>query len=156
MVYKGAMRQERTANSSFLILLLFGIPFAAIGVITLVVAVKRFLTGSAPLTFVAFLMIFALVFGGVGFGVIFGGRWGLKEEEKKKQFQAAHPDTPWMWREDWACGHIQSSTKSSTVAAWGFAILWNLISSPILFVFPRIRQESPALMLRKHTSMRTA
>jgi hypothetical protein len=45
----------------------------------------------------------------------------------------AHVDTPWLWRPDWAAGRADDGTRATAWFAWGFAILWNLISFPSAF-----------------------
>ena len=47
-----------------------------------------------------------------------------------------------MWRDDWAAGHISSSNKTILVVAWTFAIVWNLVSTPLLFALRNIPQKN--------------
>jgi hypothetical protein len=77
-----------------------------------------------------------LAFAGFGAGVlallIVGARRTAAEETR----QSAHPNEPWLWREDWAEGKVRSSTKSEAWALWGFALLWNVISAPLAMFLP--------------------
>ncbi|HEX9427032.1 MAG TPA: hypothetical protein VGA64_04535 [Candidatus Polarisedimenticolia bacterium] len=44
-------------------------------------------------------------------------------------------DQPWRSREDWAQGRVESSGRFWIVVfSWAFALVWSLISSPILFL----------------------
>ncbi len=84
---------------------------------------------------VFFLSIFTVTFGGVGVGgywlMYYGAKAIKREEELKKQA----PDRPWLWNEEWASGVISANTKAKAWFFWVFAIFWNAISSPVLFVF---------------------
>ena len=81
-------------------------------------------------------LVFACVFGGVGFGLLIGGRYGLKKAAKEHARAELYPGEPWRWREDWADGAIRSSTRATAYAAAGFALLWNLIALPAGFFVP--------------------
>ncbi len=77
-------------------LILFFLPFAGFGTFAAVMAVRAALSGEWGQA--GFLSIFALVFGGVGFGyivVVLRGRVRVSETDRLK---AEHPDQRWMWR----------------------------------------------------------
>ena len=80
---------------------------------------------------------FALAFGGAGLGLIIGGAFAGRKATAEKQLTAAHPDRPWLWKEEWAAGRIRSSSKTTMRVALAFAVFWNLISSPVLFFVPQ-------------------
>ena len=75
---------------------------------------------------IGFKMIFVIVFGGVGFGLLYGV-WRTPAEKDKSD--PAYVDKPWLLNDDWQTSTIRSSSKTSMWAAWGFAIFWNAISS---------------------------
>jgi hypothetical protein len=81
--------------------------------------------------------VFALVFGGVGFGLLFGARHGGKKLAAEQALQARYPDEPWRWRTEWANGRITGSTRTAAYAAIAFAVLWNLVSLPAAVFVPR-------------------
>jgi len=85
----------------------------------------------------AFKMLFALVFGGVGFGLLVGSVVAGRKVAAEKQLTAAHPEEPWLWKEEWATGRIKSSSKTMMRVAVVFAVFWNLLSMPLLFLLPR-------------------
>jgi len=112
---------------------LFGLPFAGFGVMALVMAVRKLRDGTARDAFM--LGMFGLVFGSVGFGLmgfsIFAGR-------KAKQFksrQVLYPNSPWLWREDWASGQIRPSQRAAAITMWIFAAFWNAISWMVMIGF---------------------
>lgn len=85
----------------------------------------------------AFKMLFALIFGGVGFGLLVGSVFAGHKAAAEKQLTAAHPEEPWLWKEEWATGRIKSSSKTMMRVALVFALVWNLVSAPLLFFLPR-------------------
>ena len=77
-----------------------------------------------------FLSIFALTFGGVGFGMLAAAIGARRSERRQQALRAQQPDQPWMWREDWASGRLHDTGRAGMAAAWIFALLWNLVSLP--------------------------
>lgn len=116
-------------------LVLFLLPFCGFGIFAGIKAVQFFASGDWKQGL--FRSLFAVVFGGVGFGLLIGARFGAKKQKEMDALKAAHPATPWMWRKDWAQGWIPSSEKNLLWAAWIFAVLWNLICFPIVFLLPK-------------------
>lgn len=83
-----------------------------------------------------FILLFGFVFGTVGFGLIGGGFWGLRREKENKALAAQNPNEPWRWNKAWEGGFIQGGGKASVIATGIFAVIWNGISLPILFIVP--------------------
>lgn len=81
-------------------------------------------------------LLAAAIFGGAGFGLMVAALYGSKWQKKASARKAAHPDKPWLWREDWASGRIPSSNKTSMWFAWGFAAFWNLVSGGLVIILP--------------------
>ena len=107
---------------------LFLLPFAGVGVFTTVQALRA--AAAANWSQAGFFSIFALTFGGVGFGglvALAAGRRRLADAETR---QTRNPDAPWLWRADWASGMVTDSSKAEMWTAWVFATFWNLISIP--------------------------
>jgi hypothetical protein len=74
--------------------------------------------------------LFAVVFGGVGFGgfvLLLAGKRNLEDQERLK---TRHPDEPWLWQKDWASGRADDASRLTLWSSWGFATLWNLVSIP--------------------------
>ena len=85
---------------------------------------------------IGFQTIFELVFGGVGFGLLATGILGRRKGRAETKLKEAHPEAPWMWKEEWAGGRITSSNKTLLWISIVFALIWNLVSSPLWFVLP--------------------
>ncbi len=115
--------------------MLFLLPFAAVGLFTATMTVQRLAAGNWTEAF--FFALFALTFGGVGIGGIAAALAGRGKLKAQEALQAAHPDSPWLWRQDWASGHITESSRAGMIGAWLFAILWNLIGFPTGFLAAR-------------------
>jgi hypothetical protein len=115
-------------NASTGCLILFLLPFAGIGVVTAVQAVRAGLAGDFGQA--GFFVLFALVFGGVGIGGIFGALAARRKLTEIDLLKERHPDSPWLWRRDWASGRIEDGGRATMWVAWVFAGLWNLISLP--------------------------
>ena len=75
-----------------------------------------------------FKMIFVIVFGGAGAVVL----WYFNR--KPRPVPSGLP--AWQARAEWMDNRIRSSARSTLWFAWGFAVFWNAISSPIPFILP--------------------
>lgn len=64
--------------------------------------------------------------------------YGYRRARVQAAMAAENQDTPWLCREDWAKGVVRSGGRAVMIGLWVFAVVWNGISSPILFAF---RQE---------------
>ena len=80
-----------------------------------------------------FKMIFVVVFGIVGIGLLC---WTLLSKSSVMD----HPESatkPWLARREWAQARIACSARGGLWFAWIFAVLWNAISSFLWFVIPQ-------------------
>lgn len=80
--------------------------------------------------------VFAIVFGTVGFGLLFGARHAAKKTATEDKLRRRFPAEPWRWRAEWANGRIPGSTRTAAYFAIGFAVIWNLISLPSALIVP--------------------
>ena len=113
----------------------FAIVFCMFGLGIGYAAVVNFQDGDSTKTI---LMLFAaLSFGGFGIAILALTTAGFRTQAREEALRAAHPGEPWKWRDDWMTGRIRSTSKAATPFFWGFAILWNLISTPLLIVLPQ-------------------
>lgn len=133
---------DRSSKVGMVIICLFALPFAGFGVMAIVSAISQIVSGTgAPSVWL--LILFGLVFCAIGFGLIFGTVAGGRILERKQRLTAEHPSEPWLWREDWARGRVQSKTRSGMIGGWIFAVLWNAVSAPILVFLPEQAAKEP-------------
>ena len=85
----------------------------------------------------ALMGVFALLFTGASGGMMAGGFWGTRKLAEQERLEARHPDTPWRWKSDWSDGRIRTSGSAQFLFPMIFAVFWNLISTPLLFLLPR-------------------
>ncbi len=84
----------------------------------------------------AFMMLFPLLFGGVGAVVMGFGVFGMRKLKAAQRRERGHPQEPWRWQSDWDRGELKCQTKATMWFAVGFAVFWNLISTPVAFMLP--------------------
>lgn len=120
-------------------LVLFLLPFCVIGLGALVVTLGALARGAWAEAGLA--AIFALAFGGAGFGMLIAAWYGRKATARSTALKEANPERPWLWREDWARGMVKDSSRGTMIAAWVFAGFWNVISIPAAYFAVRTALE---------------
>jgi hypothetical protein len=108
-----------------------GLPFCFFGVAMLGFAIYQARSGGTSLA--AFSALSALIFAGIGIGIILALRHGLRAQAAIDRLREQHPNAPWLWREEWATGRIFSEGSANALAAWLFATFWNAVSWPIFY-----------------------
>ncbi|HEY7884375.1 MAG TPA: DUF3592 domain-containing protein, partial [Cellvibrionaceae bacterium] len=73
-----------------------------------------------------FKMVFVLVFGGIGLGILLYALLAPLDTLK-----TAGADKPWLTRRDWASPDIKCNGKVLLWGSLGFAVFWNLIAIPV-------------------------
>ena len=65
-------------------------------------------------------------------------RWRIEElaQEGNAEPEGGKKTTDWKTRKGWETPSIRSDAKKSAIMMWGFAILWNGVSSPLLWLLP--------------------
>ena len=79
-----------------------------------------------------FKMIFVLIFGGIGIGLMIFAF-------KAKTGSTDHPESntkPWLGQQEWASNQVTCKAKNSVWFMWAFALVWNLISLPATLAIP--------------------
>jgi hypothetical protein len=74
--------------------------------------------------------------------------YGFNVQKSRTATQAAHPQEPWLWRDDWARGAIRDSNKGTTIGIWAFAIVWSALVFPITWIaYPQMSHEGSKAIL---------
>jgi len=81
-------------------------------------------------------MLFPLVFGGAGLAIVYASRRSGRAQRKIENRKELHPDEPWMWFDRWRTPRISAEASARTWLAIGFAVFWNLVSLPLVFIVP--------------------
>ena len=139
----------RPSKGGEILLIVFGMVFASAGIFF---AVKMF-SGSlgAPgqpqenlWVGVVISAIFTLIGGGIVYGTIYGSR-KLKEQAAAEQ---SNPESPWLWRKDWAARRAGSKNRNSAIFLWTVAIFCNAIVFTVAFsVAPKLWRSSNLVVL---------
>lgn len=88
--------------------------------------------------------IFTFIGGGVVYGTIYGSR-KLTEQAAAEQ---SNPESPWLWRKDWAAHRAESKNRNSAVFLWTVAIFCNAIVFTVAFsVAPKLWRSSNLVIL---------
>jgi len=91
----------KPSKSWLVVLSVFGLPFLGVGLF----AAFSFLSApNQPLPTRIGATVFASVFAIIGAGLIFGSFYGYSRQKKQADIELAQPDSPWLWRPDWAAG----------------------------------------------------
>lgn len=141
---QGSVRSPAPGRLALGCVVAFGLTFAGCGLLALVQSAQQYATNSNP--------IVGIVTGGVfmlaGLGIVIGALYGAGNLKRTAALQTAHPDQPWMWRDDWANGAIRDTNKQNTIGLWVLAIIWNAISFPIAFVAaPQVADENKWMVM---------
>lgn len=122
-------------KAAFLFLALFSLPFLGVGVFT----AYGTLTGEMAFEGAhgrAMMALFSLVFTGMGAGMLALALHRRKVAARRAEVKARYPGRPWMWRPDWASGRLRANPSLAVRVAWGVALFWNALSTPVLFAVP--------------------
>ncbi len=120
--------------------MLFSLPFIGMGLFFAWTSAKNLGNPGFKNPWVGIIM--GLVFAAFG-GLIFaGGAQAGRMMKRANAIRAANPDSPWLWREDWAQGRANGTTKSAAIGMWFFALIWNGISWGAVFAVTKNAPEN--------------
>lgn len=80
---------------------------------------------------IGFLLLFGLVFSGIGAPLALGVFRGRGPDQVSAWLRAQHPDEPWRVREDWASGVLKPSGTGFPFLLTAVALLWNASTWPV-------------------------
>jgi HEAT repeat protein len=109
---------------------IFGIVFGGIFVVAGIFAAGTFLfaapSQSQGNAWVGVLI--AAVFFLIGCGIVYAAIYGTNKLREQAAAAEANPQSPWLWRKDWAASRAESTHRNSATGLWLFAIFWNAIA----------------------------
>lgn len=68
----------------------------------------------------------------VGLGIIWLGVYSRRATREEAELRARHPQSPWMWKPEWAAGEIEGGAQVAVIFFWAFAAFWNALSWPVI------------------------
>ena len=116
----------KPSKAAAVFLFLFGMPFLAFGLFfgkMLLFGAPGSVHGSRAVGFVV-CTVFIIIGAGFAFAAIFGTR----KLEEQAALEQSVPDSPWLWRKDWATGRSYGTNVKNAIGFAVFAGLWNLIA----------------------------
>lgn len=114
-------------------LTLFGLPFAAAGIFVLAKGIRESTERVSREAIIQ--LMTGLLFACVGLGIVVFSlflRRSLKRASERRQL---YPDSPWLWREDWANSTIRSNQRTAALFMCLFALVWNGIAWTVATAF---------------------
>lgn len=91
-----------------------------------------------------FLLMFGGMFASVGYGMLAAGFFGIRSARASSRLRKAHPNEPWMHRDDWAKRTVTSSALTPVIAMGVVAFIWNGISSMLpMVIISELSKPSP-------------
>lgn len=103
---------------------------------------------SLRLGLLGFRMIFVVVFGGFGLGMLVWALHLRRSGERKAQRLQTVGNPPWLAQPAWAGNRIRSGKRWEVWVAWGFAVVWGAIAYPAaLSAMPRAWRNDNFLVL---------
>jgi len=109
---------------------IFGIVFGGIFAVVGIFAAGTFLRGtpgqSQENAWVGVLI--AAIFTVIGCGIVYAAIYGTNKLREQAAAAEANPESPWLWRKDWAASRAESTHGNSAIGLWLLAIFWNAIA----------------------------
>jgi hypothetical protein len=121
-------KPSRAGEAVFII---FGMVFASAGIFfasSLLFGVPGHVQGDRWVgALVATIFIF------IGLGIVFAAVYGTRKLKEQAAAEQANPQSPWLWRKDWADRRAESKNRSSAIGLWIMAIFANTIAFTVAF-----------------------
>lgn len=120
-LYNRVVTRPSTGGEIFGIV--FGGIFAAVGIF----AAGTFLLGSPRQANAWVGVLIAVVFTVIGCGIVYASIYGTRKLREQAAAAEANPQSPWLWRKDWAVSRAESTHRNSATGLWLLTIFWNAI-----------------------------
>ena len=70
-------------------------------------------------------VLISAIFALIGGGVIGAGIYGNRKLKEQAAAEVSNPQSPWLWRKDWAASRAESKNRNSAFGLWAAAIFVN-------------------------------
>ncbi len=120
----------KPSKAGSIILFVFGLPFFAFGAyasFAFFTSAPSVHNNTSPIAAGIFASVFAIIGGGLMFAAVYSYRWAQQQAAVRE----ANPDTPWLWRDDWAQSRAISRHRNTVYSWWVGTVLAGMIIVPI-------------------------
>ncbi len=130
----------RTTIASLIVVSLFALPFVGLG---LAFVAMFSMAAAASGQWTGYLAVaFSSIFVFVGFGLVGASLFSYKLSQHRDQLMIDHPDSPWLWQDDWAAGVARGASRSANVAGWVIALFVDVFTiGAAAAVLPQVTQQ---------------
>jgi hypothetical protein len=88
-------------------------------------------------------VLISAIFALIGGGVIYAGIYGNRKLKEQAAAEASNPQSPWLWRKDWAASRAESKNRNSAFGLWAVAIFVNgIVFTIAVSVVPQLWRTS--------------
>jgi hypothetical protein len=88
-------------------------------------------------------MLISAIFALIGGGVIGAGIYGNRRLKELAAAEASNPQSPWLWRKDWAASRAESKNRNNAFGLWAVAIFVNgIVLTIAVSVVPQLWRTS--------------
>ena len=88
-------------------------------------------------------VLVSAIFAVIGGGVIGAGIYGNRKLKEQAALEACNPQSPWLWRKDWAARRAESKNRNSAFGLWAAAIFVNgIVFTIAASVVPQLLRNS--------------
>jgi hypothetical protein len=77
--------------------------------------------------------VFSTIFILVGAGIVYGAIYGTRKLREQAAAEQSNPESPWLWRKDWAARRAESANRNNAIGLWMAAIFANTIVFAVAF-----------------------
>ena len=88
-------------------------------------------------------VLISAIFALIGGGVIYAGIYGSRKLKEQAAAEVSNPQSPWLWRKDWAVSRAESKNRNSAFGLWAAAIFVNgIVFTIAVSVVPQLLRTS--------------
>ncbi len=88
-------------------------------------------------------VLMSAIFAVIGGGIICAGIYGNRKLKEQAATEESNPQSPWLWRKDWAANRAESKNRNSVFGLWAVAIFVNgIVFTIAVSVVPQLWRTS--------------
>ncbi len=88
-------------------------------------------------------VLISAIFALIGGGVIYAGIYGSRKLKEQAAAEVSNPQSPWLWRKDWAASRAESKNRNNVFGLWAAAIFVNgIVLTLAVSVVPQLWRTS--------------